>query len=251
MVETGRMTRAAGRARSGSGRQEGSQNSISSESEIHVNSHVHLPPANEMSIDQMEEALVSGQLTGDEVRTIRTRFEQAKESQQLLDEVRGFKKRRTTSKDARDNIDDSNSDSDDDQSRPRKSFDLKYKNVETLRITSSIREWTDWKDDLQKKFDGAPRRFGTDQARVIGANDSMDKNCRSLWNTVVRDDPSKASNWNYFISWTRNLIMDNANFDAGIYDLHDQARQRFGQKPTDFNGYLSSLEREMRPVSEE
>ncbi|KAK9368809.1 hypothetical protein V1509DRAFT_639174 [Lipomyces kononenkoae] len=66
----------------------------------------------------------------------------------------------------------SDSDSDGDQARPRKSFDLKYKNVETLRITSSIREWTDWKDDLQKNFDGAPRRFQTDRARIIRANDN-------------------------------------------------------------------------------
>ncbi|KAK9368539.1 hypothetical protein V1509DRAFT_72924 [Lipomyces kononenkoae] len=49
--------------------------------------------------------------------------------------------------------------------------------------------------DHKSKFDGAPRRFQTDQARIIGANDSLDQNCRSLWNTVVRDDPSKARDW--------------------------------------------------------
>ncbi|KAK9236147.1 hypothetical protein V1525DRAFT_407946 [Lipomyces kononenkoae] len=65
---------------------------------------------------------------------------------------------------------------------------------------------------------------------------------RSLWNTVVRDDPSKARNWVHFISWTRNLIMGNANFDAGIYDLHDQARQRPGQMGTEFVTGLAAME---------
>ncbi|KAK9357317.1 hypothetical protein V1504DRAFT_464963 [Lipomyces starkeyi] len=198
MVETGRMTRAAERARSGTGPQTGSHSRTSSETEIHINSHVNIPPANEMNVDQMEEVLASGRLTREEVRIIRSRFEQAKESQQLLDEVRGFKRQRTTSNDEHNNIDNSDSDSDGNQSRPRKSMDLKYKNVETLRITSSIREWTDWKDD-----DGAPQRFRSDQARIIGANDSMDKSCRSLWNTVVRDDPSKARDWVYFVKGLR------------------------------------------------
>ncbi|KAK9364592.1 hypothetical protein V1509DRAFT_643520 [Lipomyces kononenkoae] len=88
----------------------------------------------------MEEVLASGQLTREEIRTIRSQFEQAKESQQLLDEVRGFKRRRTTSNHEHNNIDDSNSESDGDQSQQSKSFDLKYKNVETLRIISSLRE---------------------------------------------------------------------------------------------------------------
>ena len=39
-----------------------------------------------------------------------------------------------------------------------------------LRLRATLREWTDWKSDLQRAYRGAPVRYGTDFAKIIKAN---------------------------------------------------------------------------------
>jgi len=197
------------------------------------------PSIEEMDLDQMEEALASGQLDDEALETIRAQLERAEKARQLLGKIRGLKRRRPASDD----------EGSGDEHR-RKVPDIKYRSIEKLRVTSSLREWTDWKADVRRKLSSAPRRFGTGQARITGALDEMDKDCRTRWNTHISEDPSKEGDWDYFLPWSRTLIIDNANFDTNMYKLHQRAVQKPGQTPIEFDNYLSSLEREMEPVSQ-
>lgn len=82
-----------------------------------------------MSLEELEAVVVSGKgLTDIELRQIRDRAALIRET---LDQVRGKKRS------ADDNID-----------RP-KDKDIKYTQIETLKLRATLREWSDWKFDLQ------------------------------------------------------------------------------------------------------
>src|SRR2546421_5181468 len=103
--------RASGGDTSGPGNHEGTNND---------------PPGIEgMDLNQTEEALASGQLDDEALEAIRTQLERAERAQQLLDKIRGLKRRRPASDD------EGNEDE-----RRRKVPDIKYKSIEKLRVTS-------------------------------------------------------------------------------------------------------------------
>jgi hypothetical protein len=73
----------------------------------------------------------------------------------------------------------------------------------------------------------------------------MDKACRARWTSYLRNNPSYENNYGHFLQWTRTLIKDNANFESTVYEEYQEAVQREGQSPLDFDAYLSAVEREL------
>ena len=187
-----------------------------------------------MTLTQMEDLLTKAALTPDQITTLIKRIQTVSKAQETLQKMKHLRE-----------------DEHDSDYRSKKHRDVNYTQVEALKLTSSIREWSDWKADLDKVFRGAPFRYkNNDNGMIIAANEHMDKDCRTLWNTHLKEIPEMGGNWEHFLDWTKTLIQDSTNFQPAIHDLWQSARQRPNQSPTDFNAYLSALEREMEPQTE-
>src|SRR6201991_4701297 len=60
------------------------------------------------------------------------------------------------------------SDSDSDSDRPRKrraDHDLKYDTIKELKLGATLRQWTNWKMEMTRAFDGAPYKYDNDRAK--------------------------------------------------------------------------------------
>src|SRR5436305_10809117 len=53
----------------------------------------------------------------------------------------------------------------------------------TLRVSSSLREWGDWKKDIERVFEGDPSTYRTGAQKILKALDYLDSNLKSLWYT--------------------------------------------------------------------
>ena len=51
----------------------------------------------------------------------------------------------------------------------------------TLRVSSSLREWGDWKKDIERVFEGDPFTYRTGAQKILKALDYLDSNLKSLW----------------------------------------------------------------------
>ena len=50
----------------------------------------------------------------------------------------------------------------------------------TLKVSSSLREWGDWKKDIERVFEGDPYTYRTGLQRILKALDYLDSNLKSL-----------------------------------------------------------------------
>jgi len=144
-------------------------------------------------------------------------------------------------------------DADDEDDMPRKrraDHDLKYDNIEKLRLGASLKAWSDWKMEIQRAFRGAPYKYDNDCAKVIKAVSHLDGDCKALWNNHVRETPEDEENWEAFISWVNTTTRDQGNDELATQAAWARAKQKFDQPPWAFDAYLTSLEREMEPKTE-
>ena len=83
-------------------------------------------------------------------------------------------------------------DTDDEDDIPRKrraDHDLKYDNIEKLKLGASLKAWSDWKMEIQRAFRGAPYKYDNDCTKVIKALTHLDEDYKTLWNNHVRGTP--------------------------------------------------------------
>ncbi|KAK9364315.1 hypothetical protein V1509DRAFT_555045, partial [Lipomyces kononenkoae] len=115
-----------------------------------------------------------------------------------------------------------------------------------LRVNSSLREWGDWKRDVERVFEGKPDTYRKGRQRIIKALDYVDKSLKTLWYTY-RDQKDKrdTTRWNVFIKWTRDNIQNGQNATATLYERYEGARQKQEKSPVQFNAYLSAIERDL------
>ncbi|KAK9364483.1 hypothetical protein V1509DRAFT_667985 [Lipomyces kononenkoae] len=52
-----------------------------------------------------------------------------------------------------------------------------------LRVNSSLREWGDWKSEIERVFEGKPHTYRKGRQRIIKALDYVDKSLKTLWYT--------------------------------------------------------------------
>jgi hypothetical protein len=53
----------------------------------------------------------------------------------------------------------------------------------TLRVSSSLREWGDWKRDIERMFEGDPETYRKGTQKILKALDYLEPSLKSLWYT--------------------------------------------------------------------
>jgi hypothetical protein len=69
----------------------------------------------------------------------------------------------------------------------------------TLKVSSSLREWGDWKKDIERVFEGDPYTYRTGSQKILKALDYLDTNLKSLWYTF-NDQQKGIGKWPTFIN---------------------------------------------------
>ncbi|KAN0075064.1 hypothetical protein V8E54_007675 [Elaphomyces granulatus] len=162
--------------------------------------------------------------------------------------------------DSESNSSSSNSESSDRGRSRRKKHKSKYKGIKvtphiTLRIDSSLREWGDWKREMERVFEGDPRTYGKGRQKILKALDFVDQPLVTLWYTY-RDRKEKRKNhkmkrWSKFLAWTKKKIQGGQNSTANMYTHYDAARHRPDESPYHFDSFLSSIERDLPEKDDE
>jgi hypothetical protein len=130
--------------------------------------------------------------------------------------------------------------------RRRYSKGIKVTPSYTLRVSSSLREWGDWKRDIERVFEGDPETYRSGSQKIIKALDYLDSNLKSLWYTYSEQKKDKhTKKWPIFLKWTRNNIQHGQNATATLYDQLNDARQLQHKSPIQFNAYLAAIERDL------
>ena len=114
----------------------------------------------------------------------------------------------------------------------------------TLRISSSLREWGDWKRDIERVFEGDPDLYYKGSQKILKALDYLDPGLKSLWYTHS-DQKGGVRKWSIFVNWTRDNVQNGQNATATLYDQWTAARQLPDRSPMQFNAYLAAIERDL------
>jgi hypothetical protein len=114
----------------------------------------------------------------------------------------------------------------------------------TLKVSSSLREWGDWKKDIERVFEGDPYTYRTGSQKILKALDYLDTNLKSLWYTFSHQQKG-IGKWSTFVNWTRDNIQNGQNATATLYEQLNAAKQLPDRSPVQFNAYLSAIERDL------
>jgi hypothetical protein len=118
----------------------------------------------------------------------------------------------------------------------------------TLKTSSSLREWGDWKDDIERVFEGDPDIYRKSSQKILKALDYLDRSLKSLWFTHSKQQGVKE--WPLFLEWTRENVHNGQNATATLYEQLNQAKQFSDQSPIQFNSYLAAIERDLPQQNE-
>ena len=143
----------------------------------------------------------------------------------------------------------SSSDSD---STPRHPKRARYSYARGIKITpsytlttgSSLREWGDWKRDIERVFEGDPQTYQSGSQKILKALDYLDPSLKSLWYTYC-EQKEGIRKWPLFITWTRDNIQNGQNATATLYEQLNSAKQLSNRSPVQFNAYLLAIERDL------
>ena len=94
----------------------------------------------------------------------------------------------------------------------------------TLRINSSLREWGDWKRDIERVFEGDPETYQRGAQKILKALDYLEPSLKSLWYTYSEQKGS-VRKWLAFLEWTRENIQNGQNATATLYKQLNLAKQ--------------------------
>src|SRR6266480_4871117 len=130
--------------------------------------------------------------------------------------------------------------------RQRHSQGIKVIPSYTLKVSSSLREWGDWKKDIERVFEGDPGLYQTGGQKILKALDYLDSYLKSLWYTYSEQKGDKyTKKWSTFIHWTRDNIQHGQNATATLYEQRNDAKQLSNKSPVQFNAYLAAIERDL------
>src|SRR5436190_12928447 len=127
------------------------------------------------------------------------------------------------------------SDNDDEEGPQWKKREVKYTNISKLTPQATPREYADWKDDMQRLFEGAPVKYATDSMKMIAAHEHMNQEAKTLWATHTRMSPGSSPSWDAFLEWTTQLIGQGADLLESIHKEYTTARQKATQTPQQFH----------------
>ncbi|KAJ2903486.1 hypothetical protein MKZ38_009885 [Zalerion maritima] len=119
---------------------------------------------------------------------------------------------------------------------------VKISEITKLSLRSNLRQWGDWKDDLDRLFRSDSDRYATATRRIDKALDFMDSYIRSLWKVEVRRSSDIEFRYDNFTQWARKMINGGTDGNISLYEKYDEAKQLDNQSPFEFDAYLTSLE---------
>src|SRR6266536_1613388 len=128
--------------------------------------------------------------------------------------------------------------------RQRYSKGIKVVPTYTLKTSSSLREWGDWKRDIERVFEGDPYTYRTGAQKILKALDYLDSGLKSLWYTHSEQEGG-IQKWSKFLYWTRTNVQHGQNATATLYDQLNEAQQLPGKSPIQFNAYLAAIEQDL------
>jgi hypothetical protein len=114
----------------------------------------------------------------------------------------------------------------------------------TLRVSSSLREWGDWKRDIERVFEGDPSVYPKGAQKILKALDYLDPSLKSLWYTYS-EQKGGIRKWPLFLTWTRENVQNGQNATATLYEQLNAAKQLPDRSPIQFNAYLAAIERDL------
>jgi hypothetical protein len=114
----------------------------------------------------------------------------------------------------------------------------------TLRASSSLREWGDWKRDIERMFEGDPETYRKSTQKILKALDYLDPSLKSLWYTYS-EQKKGIRKWPIFLAWTRENVQNGQNATATLYEQLNTAKQLLDRSPIQFNAYLAAIERDL------
>ncbi len=94
----------------------------------------------------------------------------------------------------------------------------------TLRVSSSLQEWGDWKRDIERVFEGDPDLYHRGAQKILKALDYLDPSLKSLWYTYS-EQKGGIQKWPIFLTWTRNNVQNGQNATTTLYEQLNAARQ--------------------------
>ncbi|ODQ71434.1 hypothetical protein LIPSTDRAFT_338571 [Lipomyces starkeyi NRRL Y-11557] len=96
------------------------------------------------------------------------------------------------------------SDNDDDKPRKRRADHvLQYTNIKELKLGATLKQWTNWRLEVNRAFDRAPYKYDNDRTKVIKALMHLSERCKSLWNDHIRRRPNDEYDWKAFTIGSR------------------------------------------------
>jgi hypothetical protein len=119
----------------------------------------------------------------------------------------------------------------------------------TLKVSSSLREWGDWKRDIERVFEGDPETYWKGTQKILKALDYLEPSLKSLWYTYSEQKGS-IRKWPTFLEWTRDNIQNGQNATATLYEQLNAAKQLPNKSPMQFNAYLAAIERDLPQQNE-
>lgn len=133
--------------------------------------------------------------------------------------------------------------------------ELKTENIEIFTLKFNFRKREEWINDLERAFEGAPKKYRKDRKKILLGLQHMDSECRARWSGHLREQTEARrielkKSWDDYIPWTLTLIKEASNLAAALTKELDDARQRETQTPMQFHSYLDSLEQQF-PREEE
>ena len=69
----------------------------------------------------------------------------------------------------------------------------------TLKTSLSLREWGDWKRDVERLFEGDPYTYQTGSQKILKALDYLDASLKSLWYTYY-EQKEGVRKWPVFVT---------------------------------------------------
>jgi hypothetical protein len=176
----------------------------------------------------MEEPLVKGALTPAQMTALTEHIQPVLNAQEILEKGTHRRERHEYDDDSNGYL----------NSKRHCHRDIKYTKVETLKLTSTIQQQSNWKVDMGNVFRPVTR-VTIAAWLLLPANTWIEivESCR----TCIKETPEKDGHWEYFLNWTKVIIQDSADFDSAIHEQWHSARQHASQTPVDFNAHLHLL----------
>jgi hypothetical protein len=126
-------------------------------------------------------------LSTQEIKELNTRLKALRDMQKIEEQFQELERqqqqstprtsRERTTPDANDNLDGEEPRS---YKRFREAKRVKVTPNYTLRVTSSLREWEDWRRDVERVFKADPHTYKRDELKIIKALDYVDQGMKSL-----------------------------------------------------------------------